>query len=132
MHVRRTASQRLAEAQAWAAQLEDVEARPAEVCCVEWQGYIRHIDRDIAYRRQLIIDYHSEWQSYRETLAHTALRRSVLGQVLLPPVSPLVLMHAAEDERTYRALGRSSEAPATDSGFARQPADMEQVNCEIA
>jgi hypothetical protein len=65
-------------------------------------------------------------------MADTALRRAVLGQVLLPPVPPLVLIHAAEDERAYRALGSSSEAPATDSGFALQPADMEQVYCAIA
>ncbi len=65
-------------------------------------------------------------------MADTALRRSVLGQVLLPPVPPLVLIHAAEDERAYGALGRSAEAPPTDSGFGLQPADMEQVNCEIA
>ena len=56
LHMRRTAAQRLAEAHAWAAQLDGVEARSAEACCGEWQGYIGHIDRDIAYRRQLIID----------------------------------------------------------------------------
>ena len=61
-----------------------------------------------------------------------ALRRSVLWQVVLPLVPPLVLIHAAEDEREYGALGRSAEAPATEPGFALQPADMEQVNCEIA
>ena len=65
-------------------------------------------------------------------MADMALRRSVLGQVLLPLVPPLVLIHAAEDERAYGALGRSAEAPATEPGFALQPADMEQVNCEIA
>ena len=132
LNMRRIAAQRLAQAHAWAAQLGGAEARSAEACCGEWQGYIGHIDRDIAYRRQLIIDYHREWQSYRETMADTALRRSVLGQVLLPLVPPLVLIHAAEDERAYGALGRSAEAPATEPGFALQPADMEQVNREIA
>ncbi len=67
LHLRRTAAQRLAEALAWAAQTEGAESTAADVCCTKWQEYICHIDRDIAYRRQLIIDYHREWQSYRET-----------------------------------------------------------------
>ena len=133
LHMRRTAAQHLTEARAWLAPLADGEARPAQACCTEWQVYIGHVDRDITYRRQLIIDYHREWQSYRETLADTALRRAVLGQVTLPPLPPLLLMQAAADERTYTALGRSPEAPTTaDSGFARQPEDMDQVNCDIA
>ena len=126
--MRRAAAERLAQADIWAAQRGGAEARAADACCGEWKSYSGHIDHDIAYRRQLIIDYQREWQSYRETMADTALRRSVLGQVMLTPVSQLVLSQVAQDERTYAALARSAEAPATDSGFAVQPVDMEQVN----
>jgi hypothetical protein len=132
LNLRRTAAQRQAQADIWAAQTMGEEARTAEACCAEWADYIGHIDRDIGYRRQLIVDYQREWQSYRETMADTSLRRTVMVRVTLPPVSRLVLSQMAEDERTYAALARSSEAPARDSGFAIQPEDMEQVNCEIA
>ncbi len=50
------------EAFKWAAaQTEGMDAVQAEACCSQWLDYIRHIDCDIAYRRQLIIDYHREW-----------------------------------------------------------------------
>ncbi len=54
------------------------------------------------------------------------------ASVVAAGAAPVVDSHAVEDERAYGALGRSAEAPPTDSGFGLQPADMEQVNCEIA
>ncbi len=67
--MRREAALRLADMEALVAKTDGAGHIKAGACVTRWHQYIKHIDRDIMYRRQLIIDYHREWQSYRESAA---------------------------------------------------------------
>jgi hypothetical protein len=125
LNMQNQAAQTLMEAFNWAAaQTEGTEASvQAERCCSQGLDYNGHIDRNIADGRQLINDYHRQWQSYRETTAHTNRRRMALANQL-PPVPPLVWLQAAQDERTYGELACSDEAPVSDAGSnPSQPPD---------
>ncbi len=74
--MRRAAALELADMETLVKKSAGDEHTSAQGCVRRWHQYIGHIDRDITYRRQLIIDYHREWESYWESAVETHLRRN--------------------------------------------------------